>query len=85
MAEDDVGRAFTRGRSERALDAHTDAAAALAWVDQREALVLRIWGGLTFTAIARTLDENMNTVAGRYRTALTKLRHLLPEACHDTT
>lgn len=54
-------------------------------LDQRETLVLRIWGGLTFAEIARTLDENVNTVAGRYRTALTKLRHLLPEACHDTT
>lgn len=34
-------------------------------LDQRETLVLRIWGGLTFAAIARALDENVDTVAGR--------------------
>lgn len=52
-------------------------------LEQREAIVLRIWGGLTFAEAARTLGENINTVAARYRTALAKLRHLLPEACHD--
>ena len=52
-------------------------------LEQREAIVLRIWGGLTFAEVARTLDENINTVAARYRAALTKLRDLLPEACHD--
>lgn len=52
-------------------------------LEQREAVVLRIWGGLTFAEAARTLDENINTVAARYRAALAKLRHLLPEACHD--
>lgn len=52
-------------------------------LEQREAVVLRIWGGLTFAEAARTLDENINTVAARYRAALVKLRHLLPEACHE--
>ena len=52
-------------------------------LEQREAVVLRIWGGLTFAEAARTLDENINTVAARYRSALVKLRHLLPEACHE--
>jgi histidinol dehydrogenase len=52
-------------------------------LEQREAIVLRIWGGLTFAEAARTLDENINTVAARYRAALAKLRHLLPEACHE--
>jgi RNA polymerase sigma-70 factor, ECF subfamily len=52
-------------------------------LEQREAVVLRIWGGLTFAEAARTLDENINTVAARYRAALAKLRQLLPEACHE--
>jgi RNA polymerase sigma-70 factor (ECF subfamily) len=52
-------------------------------LEQREAVVLRIWGGLSFAEAARTLDENINTVAARYRSALVKLRHLLPEACHE--
>lgn len=51
--------------------------------DQREAVVLRIWGGLTFADTARTLDTSINTVAARYRAALAKLRHLLPEVCHE--
>jgi RNA polymerase sigma-70 factor (ECF subfamily) len=52
-------------------------------LEQREPLVLRVWGGLTFAEVARTLDENINTVAARYRSALTKLRHLLAETCHE--
>jgi len=51
--------------------------------DQREAVVLRIWGGLTFAEAARTLGANINTVAARYRAALAALRTSLPETCHD--
>ena len=38
-------------------------------IEQREVLVLRIWGGLTFAEIADTLDESINTVAARHRFA----------------
>lgn len=45
--------------------------------DQREVLVLRIWGELTFAEIGTTLDASINTVASRYRHALEALRRLL--------
>ncbi|MFM7138250.1 MAG: RNA polymerase sigma factor [Planctomycetota bacterium] len=73
--------ADTLAECERA-EAVAQAIAALP-LEQREAVVLRIWGGLTSAEAARTLGENINTVAGRYRAALAKLRHLLPEACHE--
>lgn len=41
---------------------------------QREVLVLKIWGELTFDAIARELDIPLNTAASRYRYALAALR-----------
>ena len=46
-------------------------------VDQREVLTLKIWGDLTFRAIAETLGEPLNTVASRYRYALDALRNML--------
>jgi RNA polymerase sigma-70 factor (ECF subfamily) len=42
--------------------------------EQREAVVLRIWGGLTFAQMAETVGESINTVAARYRYALEGLR-----------
>ena len=41
--------------------------------DQREAVVLKVYGGLTFDQIARTLGEPLPTVASRYRRALEAL------------
>lgn len=42
--------------------------------DQREIVVLHIWGDLTFAQIADLLGVNSNTAASRYRYALEKLR-----------
>ena len=42
--------------------------------DQREIVVLHIWGDLTFSQIADVLSINSNTAASRYRYALGKLR-----------
>jgi RNA polymerase sigma-70 factor (ECF subfamily) len=42
--------------------------------DQREIVVLHIWGDLTFSQIADLLSINSNTAASRYRYALGKLR-----------
>ena len=42
--------------------------------DQREAMVLHIWGELTFSQISDLLGVSSNTVASRYRYALAKLR-----------
>jgi RNA polymerase sigma-70 factor, ECF subfamily len=43
--------------------------------EQREVVVLKIWGELTFAQIAETLGAPLNTVAARYRYALDKLRN----------
>ncbi len=49
--------------------------------EQREVLVLKIWGELTFEEIAGELDISANTAASRYRYALTALRkELIPVA-----
>lgn len=42
--------------------------------DQREVIVLHIWGELTFSQISELLGVSSNTVASRYRYALSKLR-----------
>jgi RNA polymerase sigma-70 factor, ECF subfamily len=41
---------------------------------QREVIILKIWNGMTFDAIGRLLDVPPNTVAGRYRYGINKLR-----------
>jgi RNA polymerase sigma-70 factor (ECF subfamily) len=47
--------------------------------EQREVLVLKLWGGLTFPQIAHALAVSANTAASRYRYALAKLREQLAE------
>lgn len=46
--------------------------------DQREVVVLRIWGELTFAEIGTALGISINTAAARYRYALEALRRLFP-------
>ncbi len=46
---------------------------------QREVLVMRVWGGLTFPQIAAALGVPAETAASRFRYALGKLRELLAE------
>jgi RNA polymerase sigma-70 factor (ECF subfamily) len=46
-------------------------------VDQRETVVLHIWGELTFSQIAEILEISANTAASRYRYALAKLREAM--------
>lgn len=43
-------------------------------MEQRQVLVLHIWGGLTFEEIGALLDISSNTAASRYRYGLEKLR-----------
>ncbi|NOG55094.1 MAG: RNA polymerase sigma factor [Planctomycetes bacterium] len=45
--------------------------------DQRDVVILKIWGGLTFEQIAWALGIPMNTAASRYRYALQRLKRLL--------
>ncbi len=47
--------------------------------DQRQVLILKIWGSLTFPQIAQTLEIPANTAASRYRYALDKLREVLAQ------
>ncbi|HUD84142.1 MAG TPA: sigma-70 family RNA polymerase sigma factor, partial [Candidatus Saccharimonadales bacterium] len=42
--------------------------------EQREVIVLKIWNGMTFEAIGQLLEISPNTIAGRYRYGLNKLR-----------
>ncbi len=46
-------------------------------IEQREVLVLKIWGGLTFPQISQALEISPNTAASRYRYGLSHLRTLL--------
>jgi RNA polymerase sigma-70 factor (ECF subfamily) len=52
--------------------------------DQRQIIVMHIWGGLTFSQIGDVVGASSNTVASRYRYALAKLREAMcaKEACH---
>lgn len=51
--------------------------------EQREVLVLKIWGELTFEQIGAELGISPNTAASRYRYALAALRNELTAAdCH---
>lgn len=52
--------------------------------EQREVLVLKIWGELTFQAIATVTDTSIGTVTSRYRYALTALRKLLPKELENS-
>ena len=42
--------------------------------DQREVVILHVWGGLTLQEIADVATTSLNTAASRYRYALDKLR-----------
>ena len=48
-------------------------------IEQREVLVMRIWAGLTFAQIGRSLKIPLNTAASRYRYALNAMRNELTE------
>ena len=47
--------------------------------DQREVVHLKVFEGLTFQAIADVTGQSINTIASRYRYAMTKLRAALAE------
>lgn len=64
-------------RSER--QASVEAAINQLPADQREVIVMKIWGGLTFAQISEALDIPPNTAASRYRYALNRLETELAE------
>ena len=46
-------------------------------VEQSEVLVMRVWAEMTFDEIATVTNVSINTVASRYRYAISKLRELI--------
>lgn len=49
--------------------------------DEREAVTLRIWGGLKLEEIAAVLGSSVPTVFRRYRSGLQRLRQLMESPC----
>ena len=52
-------------------------------VEQREAIVLKIWHGCTFGEIGGLLDISPNTAAGRYRYGLQKIKLCLERTTYE--
>ena len=52
-------------------------------VEQREVIVLKIWHGCTFEEIGGLLEISPNTVAGRYRYGLQKIKTKLEGVLGD--
>jgi RNA polymerase sigma-70 factor, ECF subfamily len=53
--------------------------------EQREVIVLKIWHGYTFEQIGELLSVSPNTVAGRYRYGMQKLRAKMESREHENT
>jgi len=53
--------------------------------EQREVIVLKIWHGCTFDEIGRLLEISPNTVAGRYRYGLQKIKTKLEGVVYEIT
>ena len=51
--------------------------------EQREVVVLKVWGALTFDQIGEQLQLSPNTAASRWRYAMEALRKLLTARAHD--
>jgi RNA polymerase sigma factor (sigma-70 family) len=50
-------------------------------LEERELVVLRIWGGFGFAKIAELSGSNVSTVFDRYRAALKQIREKLETSC----
>jgi RNA polymerase sigma-70 factor (ECF subfamily) len=70
-------RWFERSAGETPLEREAMRCLAALPVDQREVIVLKIWHEHTFEEIADLLEISPNTVAGRYRYGLQKLKRTL--------
>jgi RNA polymerase sigma-70 factor (ECF subfamily) len=64
------------------LDAHAaEAALAELSAEQRETLVLRIWGGLTLAEMSTVLGEPVSTLFSRYRAGLAAVQKVMETSC----
>jgi RNA polymerase sigma-70 factor, ECF subfamily len=75
MLEHDAWFTHSGGNPEAALA--LQAALAELPAEQREAVVMRIWSGMTLEEVGEATRVPMNTAASRYRYALEKLRERL--------
>ena len=76
-------RWFERSSSETPHERAAMRCLAILPAEQREVIVLKIWNEYTFDEISRLLDLSANTVAGRYRYGLQKLRTCLKEENYE--
>ena len=53
--------------------------------EQRELVVMHVWGGLTCAEIAHVADISVNTATSRYRYALANLREFMTRKTHVRT
>ena len=74
MRELESRRWFERSETETGLERAAMRCLARLPQEQREVIVLKIWHEYTFDEIARLLEQSPNTVAGRYRYGLQKLK-----------
>jgi RNA polymerase sigma-70 factor (ECF subfamily) len=54
-------------------------------LEQREVVVARIWGGLTFDQVAELIGCALPTAHRRYQAGLARLRERLEDRCTRTT
>lgn len=64
-------------------DAEVQAALRRLPSEQAEVVILKIWEGLTFQEIAAVTGESLNTIASRYRYALSKLELVLRRTARE--
>ena len=73
-------------RPDVALDAQAaEQALASLTSENRQLVVMRIWGELTFAEIASVMSLGESTVHGRYKKALGELRSVLEKSCPNKT
>jgi RNA polymerase sigma factor (sigma-70 family) len=77
-----TARGWFADETDTMIDAQA-AADALAQVppEEREIIVARVWGGLTFEQIAELFQSSSSTVHRKYQAGLVALREVLGESC----
>ena len=73
-------------RADDAIDAATASAAVTALpAEQREAVVLRVWSGLTLAEIAQVTGTSVSTAFARYRAGLAEVRRVMESSTCKAT
>lgn len=74
--EDDPGGLIDGRAAQRALAALPD--------DEREVVLLRVWGGMTLQEVGQIVGASIPTVFRRYQSALGRLRQEMEAPCRHT-